>query len=347
MNSRLALGALILACSAGISARAELRWGRAMDQSPRVTLAPSLGRVTRLEGSVEETVRPYYELTEPGKSAAYAESYTLEELGFKDGDTTLGLAFEATWSFFTLQVNGLYMESSVNSTARRNYYIGVSEVEYEGREYEYMVIPSGQAFEADMQSGALGLRGIVTPVSLDADRLSLTPGVYLGAVSYFSEAKLDAGPAQGLVEYENPPRPYVVGGRATGRSILVLPEIGLYGEARFRAGTEQRRGLEIALQGYYALLDYAGSTDDFGISSRNEKTLDMDLDHYEARLLASLPLTRHTELLLGVAVEHLRVEADVRARDASAEEIEARREKFNKLIRLDFSVVSALVGLRF
>jgi len=338
----LPLGVLPSGASAG------LRWGRTTVDGSSVILAPTFGQVTKLDGSVRETTRPFYDLTDPAKNEQFAESYSLQELGFKDGYQTFGLSFEAAWRYFTLQMDATYLEASVHSVANRDYYIGVSDVSFQGQNYDYMVIPEGQDYRVDFSAGMLNLRGVVTPVSLELGRhVAITPGLYLGLATFVGQFTVEAGPARGVVEYEIPPREYVVGGRGEGWSVMALPEVGAGGEVRLRMGDESRRGPELAFQGFYAISDFAADTDDLGASSRHNKTIDLEYEHYEARLLLALPLSRSFDLLLGAAYGYMRADADVLAQEATPEEIEARREKFNKKVHLELSTLTALVGLQF
>jgi len=98
----------------------------------------------KIQGSVEETIRPYYE--QIGQDTP-GESYTLSELGLDGKKVTFGIYFEKRWKYLTLGVNGFYYNPDSDTTAIRDYYIGISdEIEYEGKKYEYMMIPEGRHF---------------------------------------------------------------------------------------------------------------------------------------------------------------------------------------------------------
>ena len=343
--SQAGLCALALFPSAG---HAELQWGRPTESELTAFVAGAAGQILSIEGYVQETTRPFYDITAPEKNEQFAESYTLEELGFEGGYPTFGLAFEDTWRFFTFHADFKYLNPSVSSEAVRDYYLGVDEVKFNGQSYEYMTIPEGASFEADMEGGFLGVRGLITPFSLTAGQgLEITPGLGLGVNAFFSSFTVDAGPAQGVVLYEIPPREYVVGGRGEGWTYMVLPELGIGLDVRIGGGTPDRRSLELILQGYYALLDFSGNTEDFGLSSRNNKVLDLDYEHYEARVLVSVPISRSMDFLAGVSGQFMQADATVLAEDRPASEIEALREKFNKFIRLEMTSVTFLAGLRF
>lgn len=331
------------------SAPAAPQWGRSTEGRFTASLVGLAGQVTTLEGFVQETTRPYYDLAEPGKSEKFAESYTLEELGFDGGYATFGLDFEKEWRFVTLQSRLTYLNPSESTRAVRDYYIGVDDVSFNGKSYDYMTIPEGESFKAELQGGTFALRAMVTPVSILAgDAVEVTPSIGLGLNVFFSRFEIDAGPAQGVVLYENPPREYVVGGKGEGWTGMVLPELGLGLDVRMGGHSpENPRAPELLLQGYVALLDFSGSTEDIGISSRNEKVLDLDYDHIEARALIGIPMSDKIELLLGIGVQHMKADAEVLAKDRPDEEVEELREKFNKFVQLEMTTVMFLAGLRF
>ncbi|HOW96402.1 MAG TPA: hypothetical protein P5567_10360 [Kiritimatiellia bacterium] len=349
MMSRILTTAVLLFLWKSASSWAGPLWGRSSAPAqPSAYAAGMLGQVTTLDGYVQETTRPFYDITDPGKNDQFAESYTLEELGFDGGYATFGFSFEKQWRFFTLQANLSYLSPAVRGEAVRDYYIGVEDVSYNGETYDYMHIPEGAPFEAEMQGGSFAMRGLATPVSITAGRaVEITPSLGLGLNTFFSYFEIDAGPAQGVVLYEIPPREYVVGGRGKGWTGMVLPELGAGLDVRFGGGTAEQRAPELLLQAYFALLDFSGSTEDFGISSRNAKDVDLEYDHFEARALVGIPMSKDLELLLGVGVQHMKADAEVMAEDRPAEEVEELREKFNKFIQLEMTTVTFLAGLRF
>ncbi|MBU1692962.1 MAG: hypothetical protein KJ726_04975 [Verrucomicrobia bacterium] len=329
--------------------RAGVQWGRSTEGRRSASLAFAAGQITALDGYVQETTRPYYDITDPEKNTLFAKSYTLEELGFDGGYGTFGLLFDKAWSFFTLHAAGTYLNPSETSTADRDFYIGVEEVYYQGEKYEYMVIPDGETFKADMEGGTLEMRGMLTPVSITGgDVVEITPSIGLGLNTFVSTFDIDAGRARGTVFYEAPPQEYVVGGHGKGWTGMILPELGVGLDVRMGGSTADRRTPELVLQGYYALLDFSGDTRDLGItSSRNNKVLNLEYDHFEARALLGIPMGRAVDLLVGVAVQHMKANAEVLAEDRPPEEVEERREKFNKIVELEMTSVTFLAGLRF
>lgn len=330
------------------AAKAQVQFGRLLANEPRANLTINAGQIASIEGFVQETTRPYYDLTAPEKNLQFAESFTLKELGFEGGYGSYGLSLRNAWSFFTLELDAASVTPSVRARAVRDYYLGVSDVDFRGRSYEYMMIPSGTEFSADMRGAILGLRGFFTPLSVGVrDAFEFTPMLGAGVNAFAAEFEVDAGPAQGVIEYEIPPRQYVVRGRGTGWTGFVLPELGMGAEVRWRGGSGERRGPGFNLRGYYAFSDFSGSSSDIGISSRHEKVLDVEADHYRGSVLVSFPLSRKTDLLLGFTAEHMKATAEIKAKDRPPEEIERLREKFNKFVNIELTTYYLMLGLAF
>ncbi len=319
-----------------------LHWGRIRDGRGTFDLELTGGRVTRIKGSVEETVRPYYE--QIGKETE-GESFSLAELGLDGKQATFGVRLEKRWRFFTLGLGGFYYNPSADTVALRDYYIGISnEIEYQGRSYEYMMIPEGQPFTADMRTVFCDLSLLFTPVTVrPAENFEFIPAFYLGISGIFGTYDLDAGPPTGTVQYENPPRDYVVGGRTDGWAGVGVPAIGLGGE--FRIGSPD--GLRLTARALYGFFRYDGSTDHLPFSIRNEKNLDLEYDTFSGRVQMELPLSARVDFLLGAAYTYLKLDGEASAIEKSPEEIEELREKFDKKFNFEMSELHGFVGLRF
>lgn len=331
-----------LSVAAGVAYPATFEWGRDLTDERTFSLNITGGQVTKLAGSVEETIRPYYEQISEDTPG---ESYTLEELGLDGERPAFGLELEQKWKYLTLGFNGFFFNPRADTTAVRDYYIGISnEIEYKGEKYEYMMIPEGREFTADFQAGFCELSILVTPVTVKpVQTFKFVPSLYLGIVSIFGYYDLDAGPPTGTTVYEDPPREYVIGGQTDGLAGLGIPAIGLGGE--FRIGPPD--GLRLVICGNYALFRYDGSTKYIPINIRHEKDLDLKYDGYEARVLLEVPLSPKIDLVVGAEYQHMKVDAEVTAVERTEEEIEELREKFDKVINLELSSLSGLVGLRF
>ncbi len=325
------------------TAFAQLQWGRDLEDRKTFSIGLTFGSVFGLDGEVQETTRPI-EQVGGRTSGAPPENYSWRELGFDEQFATLGLSLEKEWRLFTLQSHFLYGNPSVSGTADRDFFIGVDRVTFRGRDFEYMVIPEGQRLSGDLDIYAFDLRFLFTPVSFgDAYGPSFTPWGHLGLFAFMADYTVDAGPAQRVIQYENPPRDYVVGGRGSGRTGLVVPELGLGGKARLPISDR----LDLHLQAYAAFLRYDGSSRDFGVSSRNEKAVNVDYTNLGARALLEWDLSDRVGAFAGVEFQHWRGEADIRATDRPREEILALREKFDKEVTFEMSSLVAVAGLRF
>ncbi|MFH0954055.1 MAG: hypothetical protein V1873_06975 [Verrucomicrobiota bacterium] len=326
------------------------QWGRNLENRNAASLSARVGSILSVDGTVRETYRPFFDVTGQDWKQKYAKEYTLDELGFTDSYPTYGLEFEKMWKYVTLRVNGMYVNPSSSTTAeRRDAYISVNEVKFEGKSYDHMVIPKGQAFDADMQSGFFGLRTFVTPFTLEPEDYwaQFVPSIYVGIFGFVGSYEIDAGPAQGLTTYELPPHTYVIGGTGKGDAALAIPEIGIGGELTLGLGERRGRNVNLVVQGHYSLFQFQGSTSDLGIDTRYDKLLDLDYDNYEARVLLEIPMTDGLDLIFGAGYQYVKAFATVEAAAESAEEIIRRREKFDKEISFKMSAVTGMIGIRF
>ncbi len=343
--SKLLLGiglAVVLTAVVAPTCPAAVEWGNDLTGEKTFGVLLTGGQVTQLEGSVEETIRPYYE--QIGQDTP-GENYTLDELGLDGERSAFGLEIEQKWKYVTLQFGGYYFNPKADTTAVRDYYIGISdEIEYQGESYEYMMIPEGREFTADFHAAFCELNVLVTPVTIKpAETCKFVPSIYLGIISIFGRYDLDAGPPTGTTVYENPPREYVIGGQTGSWAGLGVPAIGLGGELRLGPPD----GLRLVVSGNYALFRYNGSTKYVPINIRHEKDLDLKFNSYEARILLEIPLSAKIDFVLGAEYQHLKVDADVTAIEKTEEEVEELREKFDKTIDLELSSLNGLIGLRF
>lgn len=324
-------------------ASAQVQWGRDLEDRNTFTIGLTLGSVFGLDGEVQETTRPIETIGAP-TSGAPPEDYSWKELGFDDSFLTAGLTLEKMWRFVTLQSHALYGQHSVSGTADRNFYIGVGNVPYRGIDYDYMVIPKGEHFTGDIDAYAFDMRMLITPISFGSPRAAqFTPWVHVGFFGFVADYEINAGPAKRVIQYENPPRDYVVGGRGTGVTGLLVPEIGL-GAELFVPLTDRVR---LSLQGHAAFLKFKGSNRDFGVSSRNEKSVDVDYRNIGARALLEMEMNERMDLIVGVEFQYWTGDADVRATDKPEEDMRALREKFDKEAHFEMKSVLGIIGLRF
>jgi len=333
---------LLLILGASAAPADVFQWGRDLKDRKTFEVDVTAGKVVDIKGSVEETIRPYYQ--QIGEDTQ-GESYTLSELGLDGKKVTFGLGIEQKWKYITLEVSGFYYNPTSNTTALRDYYLGISkDIEYQGKEYEYMMIPEGQPFTADLKSVFFELDILITPVTIaPSPNFEFVPFFYLGIAGLFGTYDIDAGPPTGTTVYEDPPRDYVIGGQTDDWMGAGMPGVGLGGEIRIGPPD----GLRLVLEGRYVVFRYNGSTDYIPVSIRHEKDLDLDYDNYEAKIQMEMPLSEKLDIVLGLSYEYVKIDAEATAIEKSPEEIEDEREKFDKKINFELSELHGFVGLKF
>ncbi len=325
------------------AAYGQWRAGRNLEDRPTFSIGISGGAMFDLDGEVREIDRPLYAYTDDHSGAA-PEDYSWDELGFDDQYLVVGIMLEKMWRFVSLGANAFYGNPSVRGIADRDYYIGVESVRWEGETYEHLVIPEGQEYRGDIRAGKLDLYTRITPVSYETRRgTALTPWIHAGLFLFVGDYEIDAGEARDLIQYERPPRDYVVGGEGSGTAWVVIPEIGLGGEIRMPLGASTH----FSLQANYALFKFSGRSGDIGISSRHEKSLNVDYHTFGFRGQLEHQVGRRVELFAGVEFARRSGDAEIRAKDRPTEEVLELREKFDKDVHFQVSTVLGFVGLRF
>lgn len=341
---RVLAAACVLSVSLTTSAFAGIRAGRDLPAERDAGLRITAGAIVSIRGSVEETSRLFYTVTGQQASQLTREDYDIEDFGMDGGYATLGLSTETAWKFFTLQSDFMLLDMDTESTAIRNYYIGVDSVSFGGVDYDYMQIPAGRPFTANLTGAILEMRGLITPFTFhSADSFRATPWLSLGLFVMGGSYEINAGTATGLIQYQNPPETFVVGGTADGSVGAGLPEIGVGGELRF--GRDD--AAHLVIQGNFAVCRYNGSTDWLTSASHREK--DIDLNHMNIKAAASLeiPFESGRALSAGIHLQLIDTEATVTSQGGTVQEIIAARERFDK--EVDFRMLSAggSLGLRF
>lgn len=322
--------------------------GRVFDPEKRFQLNALIGEVSTLEGFVSETTRRLFDVTGQPERQAGAESFSFEEIGLRTDDAAYGLGLETMWKWVTLQVDGTFVRAEARGTASRDFFIGVEEVMFDGQAFEYQQIQEGTEYVADLDAMLLGFRTLFTPVTISPEGKSqFVPWVSLGLFSFLGDLDVNAGPARAVIQYENPPRNYVQGGRSSGEATAFVPEVGVGGEMRAKVGEHAGQPMNLVLQAGYSIFEFRGSTSDLGISSRNEKDLDVDYDSWDARAMFEWPVSSKYDIVAGAGIRTLRADALSEAQDRSLDETLALREKFDKDIDLEITRVNALFGLRW
>ncbi len=344
----LALGTVFAVASLTATPALGVTKGRVFDPGKRSQLEALIGEVSTLDGFVNETTRRLFEVTGERDPRAGAESFSFEEIGLRTEDVTYGLGFEYMWKWVTLQVEGSIMRAEAQGLASRDFYLGVEEVMFEGRPFEYQQIEQGAPYFAELDALVLGGRTLITPVTINpGGKAQFVPWLSLGLFSFVGDLDVNAGPAYGVIQYENPARDYVQGGRSTGGATAFVPEAGLGGEVRVQVAEHSGLPVSLVFQGGYSIFEFRGSSGDLGISSRNEKDIDVDYDSWDARAMFEWPISKKHDLVAGAGFRTIRADALSEAQDRSLDETLALREKFDKQIDLEITRVNALFGLRW
>lgn len=328
------------ACDAGGWFRA----GREIPPERDAGVRIGAGSVLRLECLVQETHRPFYDLTNP-EANLVAERYDLGDFDLDAGLGLIELTLEKHGRHFGVQWNVAFTAPGTETVARRDYYIGISRpIVYEGQRYEYMMIPEGTPFSLDVLGLLTDVRLMWTPFTLaPTDGIRFVPWLDVGLLAFAGDYDLDAGAPSGVIQYQNPPEDFVVGGRASGLVAAGLPEAGAGAELRFgRPG-----GANLVLQVRGAALEYSGSSSYLTTSRHREKVLTVDHVHVWGRCAMEIPLRNGRFFTAGIACRLVESQVDIRASGRSEEEILRRRERFNK--EADFALLSVTfnLGLQF
>lgn len=302
------------------------------------------GALFEFEGMVEETTRAFYDATDQAYKQEDAERYDSDDFGMEDGYPMVGLSFENHARFLSFQFDFMLMNPSTDAVAKRNYYIGVSDIEYNGVEYDHMKIEEGEAFSLDFIGGTAELRGMFTPFTFSpSPSVHISPFVDLGLFMFLGYYDIDAGEARGVVQYQNPPEDFVVGGQADGMVGAGLPELGLGCELRMG----QPGAANFVVQGHYSVCQYDGSSKYVTTSSHRDK--DLEIDHVNARVRCAMefPMRSGRCFTLGAEYQLIDMEASITAGADTEEEIIENRERFDKYAELKMQYATVMLGWTF
>jgi len=327
-----------------LSAEGFIEAGRVSPVQDASHFGVRVGLIQEFEGGVQELSRLVTRRT-GSSSGDLPESYTFKELGFDDDYGTAGIVYQKPWKYFTFNFQANYFRPKVSTTAIRDFFIGVPNVEFGGTEYDYMFIPKGQKYTATLDNLLLRLGTRFTPLTFKfGEDNYVTPWIGLGVFSAIGFFEVDAGRATGLTQSENPPRDYVVKGKGDGINGGAIPEIGIGLDAYFQLTSDI--GLELG--GGIMAMEYDGRTDIVGIKSRNVK--DLDASYRAAELSARLRFRRSEtkDFFLGINLQTFDTDANTSAdTDQTTKEILTKREKFDKNITLEFITGTIEAGFIF
>jgi len=324
--------------------------GRDLEDGHTFSVSLHLGQMMTIDGTVEETKRAYTRT--PGAQEDYGhflEKYDLSDFGLDKSHFLWGIGVEKQWKYFTLQLDGSYFNPSSSAKAvREPFAVGVEEVTYQGQKYNYMLIQQGESFDVELKGGIIELNGLFTPFHMNmGSAASMSPWVSLGLFSVLGHYDIDAGAPQGVTTYEFHPYDYVIGGKGKGWTGLVVPSIGIGGELKFNTGERHGKNMQLVIQGNFSLMEWKGSTEDFGIEARNAKDIDLDYDNYALKVMYEIPMENEKEFFFGLAYKHVYAYATIEAQHKSIEEQIRSQEKYDKVAEFEMSSVYALAGLSF
>jgi len=344
VSGLLAVVSVVFICREG-SAENVVRAGRDLPVERNVNWRVSVGHISEMQGLVEETTRSYYDVTGQQLKLGLAENYDLNDFGMDGGYGTIGLSYEKAGKFLSFQFDVSVMNPEIDTVARRNYYIGVGEdVEFQGRGYDNMLIPEGTPFSMELIGGFMEMRGLITPFTFKpSEMLRITPWLDLGLFVFAGQYEVDAGEPTGTTQYLIPPEEFVIGGSSEGTVGLGLPEVGFGGEIRI--GDES--GANLVLSGHYVVCEYDGSSKYLTTSSHREKDIEIDHVNYRLRCTYEVPMENSRCFTLGVQYQVIDTEAMIQSTAATAAEIIARRERFDKSVQFELEAVTGMIGLTF
>jgi hypothetical protein len=304
----------------------------------------TVGSVTEIRGTVQETTRRFYDLVGREEDQADAENFSFDDFGMDDGYGAIGFSYDNSAKYFAFQMDALFLNPEATAIAKRNYYIGVSEVDFNGKSYEHMKIPEGQEFTLDMITSIIEIRTLWAPLTFKrGDSLRVTPFLNVGLFMFLGQYDIDAGPARGVVQYQEPPEDFVIGGQASGTMGLAMPEVG--------AGLEVRigkpEGANLVLHGNCGFIEYDGNTGWLTSSSDREKDVDLSHSNIKARAMLEIPRKEGKSFTFGVEYRSIESDASITSQDVSDAEAIARRERFDKDVEFKLTSFVGMVGMTF
>lgn len=334
-----------LATGLAMPACAGMQWGRPLDEKRDVRVGLSVGQFSDMRLGVEETRRQFYDVTDQSFKNDTAESYELSDFDLDDSYVSLGMLYENQARFWTFRFGMNLMNPSTDTTARRNYYIGIGkEVDYQGRSYERMQIPAGAPVSLDVFGGTFEFRGLLTPFSITpSPSVAIIPWIDFSVIGFAGHYEIDAGDPRGVVTYQFPPEEFVVGGRSEGFVGLGMPGIGLGGTLRL--GAPDRPHVEIS--GHYSLLEYDGSSSYFTTADHRDKNLDIDHSDYRVRITFERPRENGKALFIGMQHEVWDSHAEITTEERPRDEVIARRERFDKVVDFEINATTLIAGCTF
>ena len=341
---RIVLAALATVQAAAMGAFAGVEWGGVLPENRTQNIRVQAGAVLEFEGMVSETTRKLYDVTGSANSQALAETYGTSDFNLDGPFGALGLSMDVAWSFFRLELDTMFLSPSVSTVAKRDYYLGIGdEIEYGGARYDHLKIPKGTEFSADLFGNVTELTMFFVPVGFRiGESVAVNPSFGAGLLFFGGRYEIDAGDSTGVVQYQNPPEDFVVGGNASGFVGMGAPQWGPGVELRMgRPG-----GVAFDLQAHYLFCQFNGSTAFFTTADHRDKDLEFDHTNFRLRGQVELPLRRGA-WNVGVTAQFVDTDGTIESSATDPAEIIARRERFDKEFTFRLQSLFATVGFSF
>ncbi|MDA0576854.1 MAG: hypothetical protein O3B24_02015 [Verrucomicrobia bacterium] len=318
--------------------------GRVLSKNRDARISVEGGAIVEMQGFVNEIQRAFYDAT-GDTYKQNPEGYDLSDFQIDDGYAVLGISFEKAWKYFAFEGRVLGMDPKTEATARRNYYLSVGDVSFNGQSYDYIKIPEGTPFTAEFVGALFELNALVTPVTFWISQNSrFAPWIGVGVYGLAGTYDLDAGPATGTTIYQNPPETFVVGGHADGSIVGALPELVIGGELVY--GEDD--ATQLLLQTYFGVFTYSGASGYFtSKDQRYDKHADIDHWHLRVRGAFDMPLKSGFVLTAGLQLDMVDTQATFTQTATTREEIIARRERYDKEGEVKMTILTGFVGLAF
>jgi hypothetical protein len=287
------------------------------------------------------------ELSDDGEGWETADrvTYDRNDFGFRGAHPDLGASVEMLWDFITLDADARHLTASSEATAQRHYFLGVGQpIEYEGRDYDVMMIPRGNDFSTAFEGGLLDLRVLFTPFGLVIDNYAwVTPAVIGGVFAVRGKYTLDAGEPRGVTFYQNPPGEYVIGGGGSWPMGVAVPQGGL--------GLDLRLG-EPDCVAYVGQLQYTvfAASGDYPLASRDPREENASVRFNSIRLRNTVqfaPFANGTAFSAGLNLARVSTEGTSRTRPYDAPWDAGKQQRVSKDYRIGALEITGALGFTF
>lgn len=339
------VAAVIAACVAGTreAAAMDVVWGGAVHEESNVRFGVLAGAAYHFKGMVEETERKYYTRQGDPIWSQGQETYSQDDFETDDLFGLAGITFSAAGSWVRFRLDSVFMNPSLDGTARRNYYLTLHDsISYRGNDYDHFMIPEGEHFDADFTGNMTEMTLMLAPLSLSDDAVEITPLLELGILALAGRYEIDAGESRGVTTYQYPPEEFVIGGHVKDWAGIGVPQWG--GGVQLRLGSLQ--SVHLDLQAHYLFCLYNGSTSLFTTAKHRKK--DLDLDHRNLQLRAALEIpTEKRTWIIGVQAQFIETDGTLESSETDPKKIEAAPERFDKVFDFELSTVLATIGVAF